>query len=112
MESIEDVLKEAIKRERLRTYKYEFINENTTTICNIQVTGVGLATVEYGGTDIDTCFEVIILMDNLQLFYLKLNTTNNCGSYFIADSLDALETVNPRTGLIAKAYDTIEYYPN
>ena len=111
MENKEEVLNKAIELKSISTWKYMFINTRTMQACNIQVTGIGIACVEYGGKDIDDHLELITLMDNSQLFYLKLNTVTNCGLYFITNELEELKTLSPHLGLIETAYDTIEWYP-
>lgn len=99
-------LKKAARNGDIHTWHYSFMNEETGMPTNIQLTGVSLAYVEYGGKDTQ-CEEYIFYLDNRQFCHMYRDIRNENGRYRFAGSLDSLDGMY--FFLKEKAMETIEY---
>lgn len=102
----------AAAKDAIQSWTFSFINTKSAYACDLQVTGVGLASGGGQGHGQQEWYEALILMDNTQYFFLHLTPETNQGWYRIIDSLDEA-TQLPLSGklLISKARDTMAWYP-
>ena len=90
-------------------YSYYFINELTGQPNSLTVTGIELASSEKENRNIDI-YECILMLDNCQFFYYREDTRKRTGKYIVTDALDAIESYNPKAGLVSEALYAIRGY--
>ena len=87
-------LTEAVQGDKIRTWKFNFINMETNAPTEIQVTGASLASYERVDGE-NKYYEAMALTDNAQFFYLFMDQNSGKGRYYYVDEIDQIKNIMP-----------------
>lgn len=99
-------LRNAAKNNNIKTYELDFLCEESGMPTNLKVTGVGLASCEYGQKE-TRYQECVIYLDNGQFFHAYVDMQTEKGTYRFSDTLEGLGEMDFL--LREKAKDSITY---